>query len=677
MANTTFLQRPKVFIGLFIITLGVVGFFMPAPSANAADCPRNRYACNSDEERARGPDFCQKDRGNAQGAIWFNNSNDAPTSDGYYALGVSIGANDTNVNVNIRGSVFSCGQPTNRDAHVYAVNITPDTKGGQFPYSDRLRITGPNFLDRGMYSGALDTWTTTGGSVTASLDVTGLAPSTGSSEGFQEIVVGIYRCYSSNSSGATGLCNTADIPVKIYRKAQPRYTLTPTVTVSPSSGVEPGQSQTAAPVVDSSGNGSAAGINWQLTRFVLPLGATAPSRTENGTSPIDYFQNGSQTASTGTRDFPSGVTPLEPFTRINDDVGAGEQVCYALSVRPYTNDNTANLWRHSDPKCSPISKKPKVQVLGGDLIVGRATYGNRAAVSDVSTSVSNTRDNKRYGSWSEYAIIPSGTVKDMASGAMYVGGADVTSLTNLCNFSVLTISNASGLDSSCIADSIGKYVSGTIAPNIASRFPQPSSDQAAQIISSPSVDLFTRARSLVHTTAARQATLSVSSSQPFEAGHWVVLNAPDTTVTITSDINYTAANISRAEDIPQVVIIAKNIIIADNVNNVDAWLIATGTSTPTQPIAGYINTCGSVPTGSPSSASLNTATCGGKLTINGPVQANKLYLYRTAGAGTEEELGDPAEVFNLRGDAYLWASSYNPSSGRLPTVSSKELPPRF
>jgi hypothetical protein len=675
MANISLLKRPKFFLGTFIVAIGIIGAFLPVSSVSAVDCPPDRYSCNSDESRAR--EFCVNDRGNAQGAIWFNNTNSAPNSDGYYALGVNIAANDTNVSVNIRGSVFSCGQPTSGGSSVFAVNIRPDSRNGEFPMSDRLSITGPNFLNRGQYSGAFDRWTTTGSSVTANLNVSGLAPSTGSSGGREEIRVGLYRCYSSNQTSATGACNVAEIPVIINRAAQPRYTLTPTVTVNPSTGVEPGQSLTAAPVVDSSGNGSAVGINWQLTRFVLPLGATAPSRTENGASPIDYFRNGAQTASTGTRDFPSGVTPLEPFTRINDDVEAGEQVCYALSVRPYTNDNTANLWRHSDPKCSPISKKPKVQMLGGDLIVGRATYGNRAAVSDVSTSVSNTRDNKRYGSWSEYAIIPSGTVKDMASGAMYVGGADVTSLTNLCNFSVLTISNTSGLDSSCIANSIGKYVSGTIAPNIASRFPQPSSTRAAQIISSPSVDLFTRARSLVHTTAARQATLSVSSSQPFEAGHWVVLNAPDTTVTITSDINYTAANISRAEDIPQVVIIAKNIIIADNVDNVDAWLIATGTSTPTQPIVGYINTCGSVPAGAPSSASLNTATCGGKLTINGPVQANKLYLYRTAGAGTEEELGEPAEVFNLRGDAYLWASSYNPSSGRLPTVSSKELPPRF
>jgi hypothetical protein len=673
MANISSSKRPKIFLGTFIVAIGIIGAFLPVSSVSAADCPPDRYSCNSDESRAR--DFCVNDRGNAQGAIWFNNTNSAPNSDGYYALGVNIAANDTNVSVNIRGSVFSCGQPTSGGSSVFAVNIRPDSRNGEFPMSDRLSITGPNFLNRGQYSGAFDRWTTTGSSVTANLNVSGLAPSTGSSGGREEIRVGLYRCYSSNQTSATGACNVAEIPVVINRAAQPRYDLTPTVTVNPSTGVEPGQSLTAAPVVDSSGNGSAAGISWQLTRFVLPLGATAPSRTENGTSPIDYFRNGAQTASTGTRDFPSGITNLDAFSSVTEDIKAGDQVCFALSVQPYTNENTANLWRHSDPACSPVSKKPKVQVLGGDLLVGRGTYGNRAAISNVSTSTSySSNTSAYYGSWSEYAIIPSGTVKGMASGAMYAGGSGGS---ELCQLSVLTISNHQGSGSSCNSESIGKYVSGAIAPNIASRFPKPSATQAGQIISSPSVDLHARAPSLVHTTAGRQATLSVSSSQPFEAGRWVVLNAPDTTVTITSDINYTTDTISRAEDIPQVVIIAKNIIIADNVTNIDAWLIAAGTTSSSEPVAGYINTCASVPTGSPSSATLNASTCGSRLAINGPVQADKLFLYRTAGAGTEEDMGDPAEVFNLRGDAYLWASSYNPSSGRLPTVSSKELPPRF
>jgi hypothetical protein len=677
MANIVFLKRSKLFFAAIIVSLSFLSLFMSAPSANAAgeNCNRDRRSCNSDEDRAWLR--CKNDEPSiAQGAIWFNNSSSAPTNDGYYALGVKIGANDTNATVYIRGSVYSCGQFTSPGSSVYAVNVRTDNDDGRLPDSRLLTIQGPTVLDRGQYNGAPSQWTSMGSSVTASLDVSGLAPSTGSTGGDQTIYVGIYRCYSSNGISKTGECNTAKVPVRVLRAPQPPYKLTPTVTVNPSSGIETGQPVVASPTVSSDGAGSATGIGWQLTRFVVPRNAGVPGGSINGTAPRDYFGNrpSTTTEASGNRDFPSGITNLDSSSKVTEDLEVGSRVCYALSLQPYTNADSSNLWRHSDPQCVAVSKKPKVQVLGGDLLVGRGTYNNSAAVSNVSTSTSySTNTSAYYGSWSEYAIIPSGTVKGMASGAMYSGGSTGG---DLCQLSVLTISNRSGAGSSCNADSVGKYVSSAIAPNIASRFPVPGADKPRQIVSD-SINLNTVAPSLVYTTPARQANLSVISPQAIGAGRWVVINAPDTTVTISDNIRYTDAALSRAEDIPQVVIIAKNIIIADNVTNIDAWLIASGAATATDRTAGYINTCGSVPIGSPSSATLNSTTCSGKLTINGPVQANKLYMYRTAGAGTNENMGDSAEVFNLRGDAYLWASSYNPGSGRLPTVSSKELPPRF
>jgi hypothetical protein len=675
MANIIFVRQPKILAAIFIVGVAFLSMLIPAPTASAADCNRDRQWCNSDEQRAHNRCYNQEPT-IAQGAIWFNNSSSAPTDDGYYALGVNIGASDTDATVFIRGSVFSCGQRTTPGAAVYAVEVRTDNDNGRLPDSRLLTIQGPTVLNRGQYSGEYGKWTTLGSSVTGSLNVRGLAPSTGSSGGDQTIYVGIYRCYSSNGIFRTGECNVAEVPVRVIRAAQPRYNLTPTVTVNPSSGIETGQQITASPVVNSNGAGSATGIGWQLTRFVVPRNGNTLGGAINGSAPRDYFGNrpSTTTEASGQRDFPSGSTNLDPSSKNTEDLEVGSRVCYALSVQPYTNENTSNLWRHSDPACVAVSKKPKVQVLGGDLLVGRGTYNNPAAVSNVSTSTSySTNTSAYYGSWSEYAIIPSGTVKGMASGAMYAGGSAGG---DLCQLSVLTISNRAGTGSSCNVDSVGKYVSSAIAPNIASRFPVPGADKPRQIVSGD-VNLNTLAPSLVYTTPARQASLSINSPQPFGAGRWVVINAPETTVTITSNISYTTAALSRAEDIPQVVIIAKNIIIADNVTNIDAWLIASGAATATDRTAGYINTCGSVPIGSPSSATLNSTTCSGKLTINGPVQANKLYMYRTAGAGTNEDMGDPAEVFNLRGDAYLWASSYNPGSGRLPTVSSKELPPRF
>ena len=117
-------------------------------------------------------------------------------------------------------------------------------------------------------------------------------------------------------------------------------------------------------------------------------------------------------------------------------------------------------------------------------------------------------------------------------------------------------------------------------------------------------------------------------------------------------------------------IIAKNILIADNVSNVDAWLIATGSGTD-----GRINTCGAG--GVNESTPLNANVCASELTVNGPVMAKHLIMRRTAGAGTGTTAGDPAEVFNLRADAYIWSTSYAPGTGRLPTVETTELPARF
>jgi hypothetical protein len=57
--------------------------------------------------------------------------------------------------------------------------------------------------------------------------------------------------------------------------------------------------------------------------------------------------------------------------------------------------------------------------------------------------------------------------------------------------------------------------------------------------------------------------------------------------------------------------------------------------------------------------------------------ATKLYLQRTAGSGVGVSSGDPAEVFNLRPDAYLWAMVHASASGKIQTVYATELPPRF
>lgn len=434
------------------------------------------------------------------------------------------------------------------------------------------------------------------------------------------------------------------------------YNLVPTITGSPSVIDGGGQNVSLVPTIRNGSPGTSKAANWEVTTFVVPSGTAVPTAAINGTTPTGYYKNGASTVATGSGTFtstsPSLVVPPQPV----GDYPVGTRVCFALSVAPYSQLSTN--WSHSTPFCTTIAKKPKVQVLGGDLIVGRASPYNPAKVSQVISSASLSGSSGRYfGSWSEYAIIPSGTVTGMASGAMYVDGATTS---DLCSLSVLTISNNSG--AGCQVASIGKYVSSSTTPNIASRFAVTSN------ITGTGVDLKNLASA--QTYSISNATLNISSTQKIAKGKWIVINDPAATVTITSNIDYTNAALTGIGDIPQVVIIARNIIIADSVTNIDAWLIAAGTGAN-----GYINTCSSIAVGNPTA--LNSKKCDQLLTINGPIQANKLYMYRTAGSGVGVAAGDPAERFNLRADAYLWASVYSSGGDRLSTVSTKELPPRF
>jgi hypothetical protein len=133
------------------------------------------------------------------------------------------------------------------------------------------------------------------------------------------------------------------------------------------------------------------------------------------------------------------------------------------------------------------------------------------------------------------------------------------------------------------------------------------------------------------------------------------------TVTITDQITYTSAALNSVRDIPQVVIIANNINIHGNVKQIDAWLVASGT----------INTCNDF------AGNLTSNKCNEPLAVNGPVVTDKLILNRTAGADAGAQSGDPAERFNLRPDAFLWAQLQASGNDKAQTVYSTELPPRF
>ncbi len=608
--------------------------------------------------------------GGAKGMVWLSNDG----SD-YYSEKVFVGESDTWASVQVRGGFNTCSQPPTdpADTQVWAVSVAPDSGS-----SGLLSISGSEFYRGNVGRGVTEEWSSgqeanPAGFLNASLNISGIAPCSAAVNGVStgSITVGVYRSlqyrqYRWSDGGrydTGGAPDTEDVTIPVTRTCPLDFILNPSVLLSDNGPVEPGDPIRVDPTVNNTGTTASSDAQWQVTKFRLAPGVAIPGGAPSSTIPVSFYGNGAVVVSQGTQTFPRFSTPLTSANEvIPDGLAPGTRICYALSVQPLTQDDAR--WNHSDPRCVTVAKSPKVQVLGGDLNVGRGTSAVNVAPaggSRVATSTSRSvATGLRYGSWSEYAIIASGNVTNMASGALYVGGSNAT---NLCTLSLLTITNNTG--TGCQETQLGNFTFNTTAPSVATRFPVTAN------IGGGTADLYGLASGQTYSVSAPQ--LNVNSSQPFAddgagKGRWVVINDPGVDITITSNLNYSNNPLSQIDDIPQIVIIARNITIAPNVTNVDAWLIAVGNGA-----SGYINTCGSVTQGSPTSATLNSTTCNTKLTVNGPILTNKLYMYRTAGANP----GDPAEVFNLRADAYIWASAYSPGNGRVPTVSTKELPPRF
>lgn len=441
-------------------------------------------------------------------------------------------------------------------------------------------------------------------------------------------------------------------------------------------------------------------VNWQITQIEYAPSmalSSIPNRSGgsgSNDSPCRYYTSPQRTSCRGIASAnDTNSIPYPGNLAVNGSSNlankpAGTKICFALSVWPYRQSDS-NVWRHSPLVCLIIGKKPKVQVLSGDLMVGRASASNTGNIADVVTSTSeNAR--RYYGSWAEYAIIPSGCVAGMASGSGYVGGAGSDVMSGL---SILTFTNPSRNISgqSACPGGVGRYTHTSNAPNVAARFPiqtraadaTPTRPANPAVLPSTTIDFNSTSPTLSgHYQAPAGATNLTINGGTINAGRWVVISAPNSVVTIANNIQYTNSPLANMNEIPQVVIIARDIIIEDDVERIDAWLVAVGTDVRNGAGAitqrrGTINTCGGGSPGITTTSNLTISTCDRRLTVNGPVVANHLVLRRTAGSGPGTATGEPAEVFNLRADAYMWATSYNVASGRLSTVDTKELPPRF
>jgi hypothetical protein len=296
-----------------------------------------------------------------------------------------------------------------------------------------------------------------------------------------------------------------------------------------------------------------------------------------------------------------------------------------------TDDNT---WRYSTMDCSVAAKKPQVQFLGGDLkIQGNVSAGpTETKAPDGST--------KTFGSWVEYGLFSTGTNNIASSGAGLKNGNPSSSKGE---WSKLTFANK--------MSSYGSY--SPLALSTARSF-------FAGLQSTGSTVNTGQSGVYDIGTASIGGATNIDIAESSK-GRSLIVRGND--ITIDGNITVNNTNRQNTGEISQIVILAHNIKIQDNVTNIDAWLLTTGSD-------GTIDTCSNVVT------TLDATKCSQVLTVNGAVMTSRLYLKRTAGADANTPQS-AAEVFRLRPDAQLWAYKYANTSDRAQTVYVQELPPRF
>lgn len=420
-------------------------------------------------------------------------------------------------------------------------------------------------------------------------------------------------------------------------------------------------------------------VGWSIKQVVVDKGQSADPLSLGN----DAFRDGYSCAallnliankgtcedvSNGNRQFSPGATTLSDTEVgaanrlvVDDKWPVGTKVCFVLALaKPTENNSPTN--RFSKAACVVIGKRPAVQVHGGDLSVGRRFNDDPEPLSPLAAkvqaglTVKGAPINRVFGSWAEYGVFAPDLIAGFGSAAGLENGFEATSSNTQDLWSKLTFANTQGqfgffAESGAIPDAAGALLAG---------------HSVVGQITGDRVVFNGATTSGIYEKQSGDVTIG---SGTLGKGSSVVLHVPNGTVTVDGSLFYTDEALSSLNDIPRLVIIARNINIKANVNQIDAWLIAR--NSPTSTGAGIVNTCSDGP------ASLTITDCDQPLRINGPVMARTLLLRRTAGSGIGGASGDPAEVINLRADAYLSALARRTEINSPMTTFTIELPPRF
>lgn len=424
---------------------------------------------------------------------------------------------------------------------------------------------------------------------------------------------------------------------------------------------------------------STADTNWRVTKFLLypeDKAVNASMNLDNNEEPCKYYTgrttgNNCVTQFSGSNQFDSssiysivgGHNPLAGLMRIHitpgsvggsipkaipssttgfadskydvDNLPTGTKVCFGVSVNQWQIGNSANgnktiQWAHSKPECFVVSKKPYFSVENGLVVSG----------GKIITGLNKRKGNNSIaGSATEYAAISGGRISPQFSTSLLLDGSVRVQTADYMNWHRLTLANPD--------------------PNDLGSFGKPPEDLIKAI------DYF-RVRGKSHN----------GNFVAHQAGVYVVKGKATISGNIVDTKTNKGANSGNPRNIQQMVIIADEIEIKNNVTQIDAWLMTSGVLSTSDHA---LTDAGVKKAGADES----------KLVINGPVYAEHIRLRRKYGSGIKSDknpnnlasgknqLSEPAERFIDNTDTYIWGYYNSLERGQYQTVYMREVAPRY
>ncbi len=370
------------------------------------------------------------------------------------------------------------------------------------------------------------------------------------------------------------------------------------------------------------------------------------------------------------------------------DIEAGKYFCVVLSVYPSDSGSDTNMgnwngsgqWRAGVASCKIVAKKPSAQVWGtglysaGAVKIPESYKTNLASVSGREYSQTGTSKMTVFGSWVEQAVYSVGLVQGLASGAATSGGSFEGNnyRTGYCNYRTpLSFANYSLLAAAQICTNVQKTGGMATSASVVSR-----GDLLQNLVNGNTnkISLTTDDVDINNSDAYifAQTENGKDVRYTYKSGGFNLVGATvdrgvvhvvrsDADIKITGNIEYAGGNYDSLEQVPKMVIYAKNITIDCAVKRIDAVLL----------VENNINTC--------DSEDSNSENNSNQLKINGTVITNTLTLNRTYGAATGINSGVPAEIINYDTSLILWASMEVDLSNTdtMNITYQSELAPRY